>query len=236
MRGDGDSDFHLEVCRTALELRKPDGRRRTTQAFARARRDGDQDQAAALVKLLDDNRNRRLSVEDEGPTPETLVRRRLGNRTDTIGTLIRTGKLSWAQQAAALQISDVVEGLTASLAARGCRWEQGRIDSSGTSSAPERLAQLYRRHYQPWARWMRDPHSLFQVCQRCGVRLPAAPVVSACDCGSDRVRVDRPHLPLVLSIVVWGAGLEQCASVYRMRRQRAGRLLALGLDRYADFC
>jgi hypothetical protein len=40
---------------------------------------------------------------------------------------------------------------------------------------------------------------------------------------------------LVLSIAVHGAGLEHCAAVYRMRRQRALRLLSLGLSRYYDF-
>jgi hypothetical protein len=31
-----------------------------------------------------------------------------------------------------------------------------------------------------------------------------------------------------------GSGIDACATAYRMRRPRALRLLALGLDRYSD--
>jgi hypothetical protein len=236
MRKPDVTSLAVETCRAAFDLRKPDARRMTIQAIERARRIDDQAQQRALAELLGINRHRRLGPDDVGPTPETLVRRRLGNRHDTVETLIRNRALNWAQQAAALQIAEVCEALTASLAVRGFGWHGSRVDGGGGFNMPERLAALYHRRYLPWARWMRAPDSLFQACKACGREYLLPKRIDACEqCGSQRIWGDRPHLALVLSIAVFAAGLEQCASRYRMRRQRALRLLKLGLDRYNDF-
>lgn len=65
MRGDGDDDLSclIDICRTAFELRHPDARERTMQAFGRARRAGDQDQARALADLISVTANRRLDQD-----------------------------------------------------------------------------------------------------------------------------------------------------------------------------
>ncbi len=226
----------VETCRAAFDLRKPDARRLTVQAIERARRIDDRAQQRALAELLGINRHRRLGPDDAGPTPETLVRRRLGNRQDTIEALVRHRALSWAQQAAALQIAEVCEALTASLTARGFGWDGSRVDGAGGGNMPERLAALYHHRYLPWARWMTAPESLFQACKACGREDLLLQRLDACEqCGSRRIWRDRPHLPLVLSIAVYAAGLKQCAQRYRMHQQRALRLLKLGFDRWGDF-
>lgn len=82
MRGDGeDLSFDFETCRAAFELRASDARRRAGRALRRAKRIDDWDQAAALVKLIADNSNRRLAADDEGPTPDTIVHHRGGAAT-----------------------------------------------------------------------------------------------------------------------------------------------------------
>jgi hypothetical protein len=75
---------------------------------------------------------------------------------------------------------------------------------------------------------------LFQVCSKCDRRY-VIPRRITCECGSKRFWPAPPHLGLVLDITVFGSGLEAAATAYRMRRQRALRLLQLGLSRYADF-
>jgi DNA-directed RNA polymerase subunit RPC12/RpoP len=184
--------------------------------------------------MLQKHRHRRLDG-DVGPTPETVVQHRR-RRGDTIEALVCSRKLDYAQQAAALQIAEVFEALTAALWTRGTRWEQGRIDGGNSGAVPERMACLYRRRFLPWARWMSSPASLFQACLRCGARQLVPYRLDACQqCGSRRLWRAQPHLPLVLSIAVYGAGLEHCAREYRMRRTRALQLLKLGLERYHDF-
>ena len=236
MRGDDGDNIALETCRIAFQERKPDARQRAVQALARAKRVGNEDEARALAEVLAGNRNRRLAVDDIGPTAETLVQCRRGNHVDTVTALAARRKLAYHQQAAALQISDVFQALTGSLSARGACWERGRIDGAcGSGGPPEKLAALYHRRFLPWARWMASPRSLFQICLRCDRRHVIPRRVDACDCGSRRLWRSPPHLPLTLSIVVFGAGLQQVADTYRMRRPRALRLLRAGLDRYADF-
>lgn len=204
------------------------------RALRRAKRIDDWDQAAALVKLIADNSNRRLAADDEGPTPETIVHHRR-RRGDTIETLVANRKLQWHQQAAAMQIATIYESLTAPLWARGGHLEQGRIDgANGSGGIPERHAALYHRKFLPWARWMTDPRSLFQSCEACGRLYTIPRRLNACECGGRLWRAS-PHLGLVLSIAVFGTGVQHCADAYRMHRRRTLRLLALGLDRYADF-
>lgn len=184
MRGDGeDLSFDFETCRAAFELRASDARRRAGRALRRAKRIDDWDQAAALVKLIADNSNRRLAADDEGPTPETIVHHRR-RRGDTIETLVANRKLQWHQQAAAMQIATIYESLTAPLWARGGRLEQGRIDgANGSGGIPERHAALYHRKFLPWARWMTDPRSLFQSCEACGRLYTIPRRLNACECG-----------------------------------------------------
>jgi hypothetical protein len=226
----------LETCRVAFELRKPDARRQATQALVRARQHGDAEQARALAELLEIHRHRRLGPEDVGPTPETLVRRRLGARGDAIEALVRSRSLNWAQQAAALQIAEVCEALTSGLETRCASWQQGRVDGAGgIAEIATRLAAYYARCYLPWARWMRAPDSLFQGCRACGRAYLLPQPLDACEQCGGAIWQERPQLALVLSIVAFGAGLHQCAAAYRMRYQRALRLLKLGLDRYGDF-
>lgn len=67
------------------------------------------------------------------------------------------------------------------------------------------------------------------------MRLPDPYRAAECDCGGRRIWRAPPHLPLVLAVVVYGAGIEAAAVGYHMRRPRALRLLQLGLDRYGDF-
>jgi hypothetical protein len=234
MRGDDGASLEIDVIRAAYDLRRLDAPERAGRAISRAKRLGDVDRARALVDTLCEYRNRRLFDLDElGPTPETLVRHRhCRQRGDTIAALF--GNLDFCQQAAALQVSSIFECLTAKLWARACRWEQGRLDSSSNGGGiPERIAQLYHNKYRPWVTWMRDPASLFQVCTGCDRRY--ARRIIACECGGKRFWRAPPHLPLVLDICVFGSGLEAAAKTYRMRRQRALRLLQLGLSRYCDF-
>jgi hypothetical protein len=227
MRGTDDADlgFAVETCRAAFELRHGDARIRTRRALQSA----DPATARALTHLLQDHRHRRLNG-DAGPTPETLVHRRRGNHTDTIGRM-----LSFAEQAAALQIATVVEALTAPLRTAACRWEQGRVDGSGGGDGMSGcLAQLYQQRYLPWARWMADPTNLFHACKACGRRYAGLRIERCAHCGSMRIRRLQPHLPLVLSIAVFGAGLEQCARAYHMGPPRALELLRAGLGRYLE--
>ena len=116
-----------------------------------------------------------------------------------------------------MQIAQTFEAITARMWAHGCRWETGRLDASHSDGLPERLARLYGRRFRPWARWMASPASLFQLCTRCGVRLPVQHRAAECDCGGRRIWRAPPHLPLVLAVVVYGAGIEAAAAGYHMR-------------------
>lgn len=82
---------------------------------------------------------------------------------------------------------------------------------------------------------MRDPASLFQLCTGCGRRYTVPRRIDACGCGCRRFWRAQPHLQLVLAVVVYGLGIEAAATEYRMRRQRALRLLQAGLDRFREF-
>lgn len=229
MRGTEDVDISLtvETCRASFDLRHEDARARTHRALQRAREHGDAATARALVGLLQQNRHRHLEG-DEGLTPELLVYRRWGNHHDTLGMC------SYPEQQAAKEIAAVVEALTSPLSTRTAFWEMGRVDCAGGGSMPERLARLYADKFLPWARWMSDPASAFATCRACG-RQHVRRIDACAHCGSARLRRDQPHLALVLSVAVFGAGLVQCAEFYRMRRQRALRLLKAGLQRYSDF-
>jgi hypothetical protein len=232
MRGTDDVglDIVVERCRASFDLKHADARTRTQQALARAHEQGDAATARELGHLLRENRSRRLEGDD-GPTAETLVFRRHGNRHDTLRLL------SFQEQIAARQIANVVEALTAPVACRTAQFELGsRVDGScnGGMFMPERMAERYHHRYLPWVAWMTAPASTFVSCRACGL-LRTAACSEPCSCGSQRIRHDRPHLALVLSIVVFGAGLEQCSGAYGMRRETVLRLLRLGLARYADF-
>jgi hypothetical protein len=237
MRGDyGEVSLEVERSRAAFELRKPDAGRRTAEALARARRPGDIAEAQDLADVLCDFRNRRLYDDLGGPTAEALVHfRNRRQRGDTVAALFGNGSLDFGEQAAAYAISTIFETLTTQLWTRSARLERGRVGGGSSSGGgiPERIAALYHGKYRPWATWMSDPRSLFIACSKCARRYSRA--LDACDCGCKRFWRARPHLGLVLSVVVFGSGLERSAVAYRMGRRRALRLLQFGLSRYADF-
>lgn len=205
--------FGLDVITVAYQQRHLDAEVRARDALRRALAAGDDDAAAEIGALIAAHHGSRLQRTD-GPTAEALAQRsRRPSAVSPIDRLLQMDSVTIEHAVAAREIASIYTALTKRVACR-CQTFQRAPHGAGATNGlalPDRLAWRYEARYLPWTRWMRDPDAR---------HAPA---------------MDRPHLALVLAVVVHEVGLVKVSTVFGLGTRRVTRLLRSGLDRYGDF-